>query len=191
MKNIITVILLVGVMASLFMSSYYENRIDRIRQFNDSQVDSLKSEIDTVIFELDSLYMFIDSLPLGSPLDTLVVSSRYGWRRKPMGIGWQKHTGVDFMAAWHDTVYASGSGIVSRSGWSLGYGRRVVIDHSNGIQSTYSHLYRLFVKKGDSVVVGQPIGRAGNSGHVTGPHLHYEIIHNGKKIDPTTYLDSH
>ena len=64
-----------------------------------------------------------------------------------------------------------GNGVVLNSGWNLGYGRRIKIKHILGYESTYSHLYKLFVKKGDSVKIGQPIGRAGNSGAVTGPHF--------------------
>ena len=98
------------------------------------------------------------------------------------------HSGVDYMASWYDTVYCSGSGVVLNSGWNLGYGRRIKIGHILGYESTYSHLYKLFVKKGDSVKIGQPIGRAGNSGAVTGPHLHYEVIRNNIKTNPSLYI---
>jgi murein DD-endopeptidase MepM/ murein hydrolase activator NlpD len=155
----------------------------------------LQEEIDSlhnIIYCLDEenifLYETLDSLPLGSPLDTLILSSKFGWRKKPLGGGWQKHTGTDFLAAWHDTVYATGNGVVVKSGWSMGYGRQIKISHCGGYESTYAHLYKLFVKRKDSVILGQPIGRAGNSGVVTGPHLHYEVLRNGEKTDPIPYI---
>ena len=92
------------------------------------------------------------------------------------------------MAAWYDTVYCTGSGTVTKSSWNLGYGRQIKVKHILGYESSYSHLYKMFVKKGDSVIVGQPLGRAGNSGMVTGPHLHYEIIRWGKKTNPIPYI---
>jgi murein DD-endopeptidase MepM/ murein hydrolase activator NlpD len=154
----------------------------------DSDIDSLKNIIYLLKEENYFLYHTMDSLPLGSPLDTLVLSSKFGWRKKPFGDGWQKHTGTDFLAAWHDTVYATGNGTVIKSGWGMGYGRQIKISHCGNYESTYAHLYRLFVRKGDSVILGQPIGRAGNSGVVTGPHLHYEILRNDKKTDPIPYI---
>ena len=152
------------------------------------EIDSLHNTIYCLGDENMFLYNIIDSLPLGSPLDTLVLSSKFGWRKKPLGGGWQKHTGVDFLAAWKDTVYATGDGRVIKSGWGMGYGRQIKISHCGDYKSTYAHLYKLFVKKGDSVILGQPLGRAGNSGVVTGPHLHYEILRKDEKTDPIPYI---
>ena len=98
------------------------------------------------------------------------------------------HRGTDFLAAWSDTVYATGNGKVSKSGWNFGYGRQIRVSHCGGYESSYSHLYRYLVKEGDSVRLGQPIARAGNSGMVTGPHLHYEILRNGKTTNPMDYI---
>ena len=151
-------------------------------------VDSLQNIIYCQEEEIHQLHGIIDSLPLGPPLDTLIQSSKFGWRKRPLGFGWQMHSGVDYMASWYDTVYCSGSGVVLNSGWNLGYGRRIKIRHILGYESTYSHLYKLFVKKGESVKIGQPIGRAGNSGAVTGPHLHYEVIRNNIKTNPSLYI---
>lgn len=165
-----------------------EPQLQQIILEKDSDVDSLKNIIYCLKEENYFLYQTMDSLPLGSPLDTLVLSSKFGWRKKPFGGGWQKHTGTDFLAAWHDTVYATGNGKVIKSGWNVGYGRQIKISHCGGYESTYAHLYRLFVRNGDSVILGQPIGRAGNSGVVTGPHLHYEILRNDEKTDPMPYI---
>ena len=131
----------------------------------------------------------LDSLPLGSPiLDTLRISSNYGWRKNLFGFGRRFHSGIDIFAAWSDTVHASGHGVVKKAYWLGGYGRCIVITHAGGYESYYAHLYRMFVEEGDSVISGQPIGRAGNSGNVTGPHLHYEIRRDSKTADPLEYI---
>ena len=168
----------------------YGCEIEKLEKTNplEIKVDSLQNVIYCQEKEINRLYELIDSLPLGPPLDTLILSSKYGWRKRPLGGGWQMHSGVDYMAAWYDTVYCVGNGIVLNSGWNLGYGRRIKVKHILGYESTYSHLYKLFVKNGDSVKIGQPIGRAGNSGLVTGPHLHYEVIRNNIKTNPNPYI---
>lgn len=162
----------------------------KIEEKNTTQnsIDSLQNVIHCQEEEIINLHTLIDSLPLGPPLDTLIISSNFGWRKKPLGVGWQKHSGVDYLASWYDTVYSSGDGLVVNSAWDLGYGRRIKIKHALDYESSYSHLYRLFVKRGDSVKIGQPIARAGNSGFVTGPHLHYEVIRGGIKTNPTHYI---
>ena len=159
----------------------------RIMNSHEQKINEVLQRYQDINIHYDSLLNIVDSLPLGSPLDTLKVSSDYGWRRSPFNIGWQMHAGTDYLAAWHDTVYATGSGIVSKSKWMGGYGRCIILDHAWGYQSKYAHLYRYFVKQGDTVYKGQPIARAGNSGAVTGPHLHYEVRRNGKSANPSLF----
>ena len=140
----------------------------------------------------DSLINIMDSLPLGSPLDTLVISSNFGSRKNKETQKWEYHPGIDFLADWRDTVYATGAGIIEESGYTNGYGHTIVINHINGYKSRYAHLTRYFIKRGDSVKRGDPIGTAGNTGHSRGYHLHYEIIrvHLGfnKITDPIKYI---
>ena len=155
---------------------------------HDETIRKVLQDYKSLNINYDSLILIVDSLPLGSPLDTLEVSSNYGWRRSPLRMGWQMHAGTDYMAAWHDTVYATGNGVVSKSRWMGGYGRCIMIDHAWGYQSKYAHLHRYLVKRGDSVYKGQPIARAGNSGAVTGPHLHYEVRRNGKSANPSLFM---
>ena len=160
----------------------------KIMNIHEKKIDSVLKQYQDINTHYDSLLNIIDSLPLGSPLDTLEVSSEYGWRRSPFNVGWQMHSGTDYMAAWHDTVYATGTGVVSKSRWMGGYGRCIIVNHAWGYQSKYAHLYRYFVKRGDKVYKGQAIARAGNSGAVTGPHLHYEVIRNGKTANPSLFM---
>jgi len=163
----------------------------------EKQIKSLTEENNFIIkdnqmlmCENEKLYMILDSLPLGSPInDTIRISSDYGGRRNPFGRGWNFHSGLDIHAWIYDTIYATGSGIVKNAYWMGGYGRCVVISHPGGYESMYAHLYKMFVNKGDTVQKGEAIGRAGNSGAVTGPHLHYEIRRNGKSTDPLEYIN--
>ena len=157
-------------------------------QSSELEMIEIINKYDIINIHYDSLINIIDNLPLGSPLDTLEISSEYGWRRSPLRSGWQMHGGVDYLAAWHDTVYATGNGVVKRARWNAGYGRCIIIDHVWGYQSTYAHLYRYFVRRGDTVKKGQPIARAGNSGAVTGPHLHYEVRRYGKRTNPSLFM---
>ena len=188
MKNIIILILIIGSLSILFIQQDYRDKIEKLRLDNNIKVDSLSQEMDSLCNDIHILHQYLDSLPLGSPLDTLVISSNYGWRRSPVYRGWRMHRGTDFLAAWSDTVYATGHGKVSKSGWNFGYGRQIRVSHCSGYESSYSHLHRLFVKVGDSVSLGDPIARAGNSGAVTGPHLHYEVIRDGKKSNPMEFI---
>jgi len=179
----------------IFQVDQQRRMLKNIIESHERKMDSILNEYkdlnihyDSILNNYDSVIHIIDSLPLGSPLDTLHISSNYGWRKSPFGQGWRKHAGVDFYAAWQDTVYATGSGIITMKRWNAGYGRCIVINHAWGYQSKYAHLYKYFVNIGDTVYKGQPIARAGNSGAVTGPHLHYEIKRNGKTADPTLFM---
>ena len=140
----------------------------------------------------DSLMQIMDALPLGSPLDTLVISSNFGSRKNKETQKWEWHPGLDFYADWRDTVYATGHGIIEESGYTNGYGRTIVIGHISGYKSRYAHLTRYFVRRGDSVKRGDPIGTAGNTGLSRGYHLHYEImrVHGGYNslANPKEYI---
>ena len=183
-----------GLLTFIFMCfiMYYINSQEKLLndsiQVHETELNDLYKQYQNIYTLYDSLINIIDNLPLGSPLDTLEISSDYGWRRSPLRTGWQLHGGTDYLAAWQDTVYATGSGVVKRARWNAGYGRCIIIDHTWGYQSTYAHLYRYFVRRGDTVSKGQPIARAGNSGAVTGPHLHYEVKRFGKRANPSLFV---
>ena len=97
------------------------------------------------------------------------------------------HTGVDWAAPSGTPIIAAGDGIVEKAGWdSGGYGNQTLIRHANGYVSSYNHQSAIAkgVKKGSKVHQGQIIGWVGTTGESTGPHLHYEMIVNGTKVDP-------
>ena len=152
------------------------------------KLDELMEHHNSMFLLCDSLLDIMDSLPLGSPLDTLAVSSNFGSRKNNETQKWEYHPGMDFLADWRDTVYATGAGIIEVSHYNSGYGRTIVISHGSGYKSRYAHLTRYFVKRGESVKKGDPIGTAGTTGHSRGYHLHYEVSRYGKLTDPKNYI---
>ena len=98
------------------------------------------------------------------------------------------HTGLDFAGSSGTDVRAAASGKVVSAGWEGAYGNQIVIDHGNGYQTTYNHLSRIGVSVGAKVSTGDHIGDMGSTGNSTGTHLHFEVTHNGKFMDPESWL---
>jgi murein DD-endopeptidase MepM/ murein hydrolase activator NlpD len=116
------------------------------------------------------------------------ITSPFGWRIHPV-FGTQKfHTGIDIGADYGDPIKAADSGVVIHADWLGGYGKAVIIDHGNGLQTLYAHNSELVVSNGQAVRKGQLISRAGSTGYSTGPHLHFEVRRNGSPTDPMGYL---
>ncbi len=123
---------------------------------------------------------------LRTPVDGARISSGFGRRRHPI-LGYSKmHTGVDFAAPTGTPIKAAGDGVVKKAGWFGSYGRYIRIRHSNGYDTAYGHLRRIRkgLKPGTRVSQGQVIGYVGTSGRSTGPHLHFEILKQGKHVNP-------
>ncbi|BAK80942.1 M23 family metallopeptidase [Candidatus Arthromitus sp. SFB-rat-Yit] len=113
------------------------------------------------------------------------ITSRFGKRIHPVTGKESSHTGLDIAAPLGEKVKASLGGEVVFSGWySNVYGNVVIINHGNNIQTFYGHLSKVLVKKGEEVDQGDVIGKVGNTGLSTGPHLHFEIYVNGERVDP-------
>ena len=117
------------------------------------------------------------------------VTSRFGSRNSPGGIGSNFHPGIDIANSIGTPVIATADGIVVESGWSSGYGETVEIDHGNSMTTLYGHNSQIVVRKGDNVKKGQLIAYLGNTGYSTGPHLHYEIRVNGTAVNPASFLN--
>jgi murein DD-endopeptidase MepM/ murein hydrolase activator NlpD len=114
--------------------------------------------------------------------------STYGSRSDPLSGEGAFHSGVDLQANPGTPVRAAADGIVTHAAWSGGYGRLIVIDHGNGMQTWYGHLSRFYCVPGQDIRQGQVIGYSGSSGRATGPHLHYEVRVGGTPINPYPYL---
>ncbi|WP_346553911.1 M23 family metallopeptidase [Alkanindiges illinoisensis] len=120
------------------------------------------------------------------PIANARVSSKFGYRTMS-GRG-EYHPGIDLAAPTGTPIYATGDGIVIRAGWVNGYGNLVEIDHGNGLITRYGHASRLYVSVGDVVKANQNIAAVGCTGRCTGPHVHYEVLKDGKRENPATYL---
>lgn len=116
------------------------------------------------------------------------LTSPFGLRRHPIYKRKKMHTGLDFSAPRGTPIYAPGNGKVISTKYSSGYGREVLINHGYGYVTRYAHMHEIKVKIGQTVKRGQVIGSVGNTGLSTGAHLHYEIIKDGKKINPIAYF---
>ena len=98
------------------------------------------------------------------------------------------HEGIDIAVPSGTPVHAAAAGTVVYAGWLGGYGNIVVVDHGNGLSTAYGHNSSLSVAQGASVGAGSVIALSGNTGHSTGPHVHFEVRVNGAAVDPTRYL---
>ena len=134
---------------------------------------------------------FLAAIPSIQPIkkdDLKRMASGYGWRIDPFTKKRRRHKGMDFSANRGTPIYASGDGIIKRAdNRSSGYGRHIRIDHGFGYVSLYAHLDKYNVKRGQKVKRGEIIGFVGNTGRSVAPHLHYEILKDGKKINPLNF----
>ena len=127
-------------------------------------------------------------LPLVTPLEHYRMSSNFGMRRDPITRRWSMHNGMDFAYHVNTPVLATAPGTVVFAGWRGGFGWFIEIDHGLGIRTRYAHLRQILVKKGDRIEYRRKIGLLGNSGRSRGPHVHYEVLVNGKSVDPRKFI---
>lgn len=130
------------------------------------------------------------AFPSRRPVRNAATSSGFGSRRDPFTGRPARHEGLDFPAPAGTPVLASAGGRVITAGRSGAYGNAVVIDHGNGLATLYGHASRILVRPGDLVMPQQAIATVGSTGRSTGPHLHFEIIRRGVRVEPMDYLAS-
>ncbi|TGT92265.1 MULTISPECIES: M23 family metallopeptidase [unclassified Mesorhizobium] len=150
--------------------------------------DSKVKELDEALDTLDQLKKEARRLPLANPAPGHSVTSPFGVRTDPLLGTAALHSGMDFRAPIGMAARVTAPGVVTKAGWNGGYGRMVEIDHGNGFATRYGHLSEIDVTVGEKVDAGAIIGKTGSSGRSTGPHLHYEVRHNGEAIDPLRFL---
>jgi murein DD-endopeptidase MepM/ murein hydrolase activator NlpD len=127
---------------------------------------------------------------LATPVRGAQLSSPFGSRADPFSGERDFHTGIDFRAPPGAPIRAVASGEVVRAGWEHGYGNVVEIDHGNGFRTRYAHNQANLVKTGQTVKRTQLIARVGRTGHATGSHVHVEVLHKGRLVDPARYLNA-
>ena len=150
---------------------------------NEINLYNFKDENETGYYDINGKSI-VKSL-MKTPINGARLSSRFGMRKHPI-LGYNKmHRGTDFAAASGTPIMASGSGTVTRARWCGGGGNCVKIKHNSTYQTVYAHMktFAKGIKEGKKVKQGQIIGYVGSTGMSTGPHLHYEVIVNGKKVN--------
>ncbi|MBU1098533.1 MAG: hypothetical protein CVV23_15090 [Ignavibacteriae bacterium HGW-Ignavibacteriae-2] len=166
------------------MISTLNNYVDNIQLSLNYEKNNYK-EIKKNLDYNNKLY---DALPAIKPSDGRY-GDKFGMRYHPILKIRRMHYGVDIISERGTPVYAPGGGKVEFVGIKGGYGNTVIIDHGFGYKTLYSHLSKFKVKKGQTVARGDEIALTGNSGRLsTGPHLHYEITHNGIALDPRNFI---
>ena len=115
------------------------------------------------------------------------ISSAFGWRSISVA-GNRFHGGIDIAAASGTPVRAARGGVIARAGWVGAYGFLVTVDHGGGWETRYAHLSRIDVALGERIAQGAVVGLVGSTGASTGPHLHFEVRHNGVALDPLSFL---
>lgn len=125
---------------------------------------------------------------LSNPCPSAYISSEFGGRTSPGGIGSTNHKGRDYAAGTGSPIYASASGTVTTVSYNVARGNYVVINHGNGLSTLYQHCSATYVSAEQSVSAGQNIAAVGTTGYSTGPHLHFEVWVNGTPVDPRLYL---
>jgi murein DD-endopeptidase MepM/ murein hydrolase activator NlpD len=128
--------------------------------------------------------------PEGRPVTTGFISSPFGEREDPFTGRVGYHKGVDIAGSSGEDVLAVAAGVVTWAGERVGYGNLVEINHGDGFITRYAHNERALVTVGETVKRGDAIALMGSTGHSTGPHVHFEVLHNGRQVDPQSYLRS-
>jgi murein DD-endopeptidase MepM/ murein hydrolase activator NlpD len=116
------------------------------------------------------------------------VSSGFGKRTSPFTGLSERHAGIDIANRTGTAVLASADGIVVYSSRNGSLGKTIKVKHGYGLKTNYGHLSKILVKKGERVKRGQKIGEMGSTGRSTGPHLHYDVTHNGVHVNPFNYI---
>ena len=129
-------------------------------------------------------------VPAGRPIVKGWLSSGWGMRNDPFEGGRQFHKGVDFAGRKGEPILAVAKGVVTFAGKRWGYGNMVEVNHGNGYSTRYAHNSELLVSEGQAVDKGEPIARMGTTGRSTGYHVHFEVLKDGKQINPSKFIAS-
>lgn len=147
--------------------------------------------LDEIVKLAENKEKLLAAIPAIQPVknsDLTRMASGFGWRSDPFTKTNKKHQGMDFSAPKGTPIYASGDGVIERADQTAaGYGKHIRINHGFGYVSLYAHLSNYNVRKGQRVKRGDLIGFVGSTGRSQAPHLHYEIIKNGEKINPINF----
>lgn len=162
---------------------------------------ALELQDDRIIKKISAIYKAVDDLeyyrevsryvPLGQPVWSYWLSSKFGYRTDPFNKRPAGHKGVDLASRTGNKIKVMANGKVTEVKHSnSGYGNFVAVDHGNGFVTKYAHLHKIYVKAGDYLNAEDAIGEVGSTGRSTGPHLHYEILYQGHPVDPMPFMQA-
>lgn len=155
---------------------------------SEARAQCLRHALDTLRKRLAEHNASLLAIPTQPPVQQARLGSMFGNRLDPFTGQPAFHAGLDFALPTGAPVLAAGGGHVKFAGVRSGYGKLVVINHGNGLLTRYAHLSRIDVQPKQLVVPGQRIGAVGSTGRSTGPHLHFEVLHKGRFVDPQRLL---
>jgi murein DD-endopeptidase MepM/ murein hydrolase activator NlpD len=153
------------------------------------RLDALGSRLADMA-DLDDMEFGEQTSPEGKPSLGGYLSSVFGYRTDPMSGNKEFHEGLDFAGREGTPVVAVAAGIITWSGKRYGFGNMIEISHGNGYITRYAHNNKNLVSVGEKVERGEVIATMGNTGRSTGTHVHFEVIYNGRHVDPRKYLSS-
>ncbi len=167
-------------------ASFVEGQLDIISKLEREvklELQSYQDLITTYYAKEDSMRY----LPALNPIIEGRTTSSFGMRIHPVLKTSRKHPGIDLAAKVGTPIYAAADGVVKLARYNGGYGKVIYLDHKYGYETRYGHMSKILVREGQKVKRGDKIGLTGKTGLVTGPHLHYEVLFNGKDMDPRFY----
>ncbi|QHE53882.1 M23 family metallopeptidase [Pontibacillus sp. HMF3514] len=151
-------------------------------------IPTLVNEYKETVTELKSVQKELARLPSIWPTSAREITSKFGGRSDPFTKSISHHKGLDIAGPYRTEIYATADGLVKEAGRNGGYGNFISIKHSSEYTTQYAHLDEIFVEPGEKVKKGDKIGAMGTTGRSTGVHLHYEILINGKHVNPLPYV---
>lgn len=164
-----------------------ESRLGLTEQVSEQ---SLEQRIEWAQMAARQRLSLLHSIPNGVPIEAEQINDSYGMRMHPVLKRRKMHNGMDFKADPGTPVYATADGVVEYAGYrkGSGFGNLVVLQHNFGFKTYFAHLQKVLVKSGTFVSKGQKIALSGNSGRSTGPHLHYEVRHLFRPLNPAPFM---
>jgi len=170
---------------SLIVGTFQE--IDKLKKKMYIQTKSYDDILELASNKADMLASIPSVQPVSNK-DLKRIASGFGMRMHPILKYRRMHNGIDFSATTGTPIYATGNGKVIYAQWNSGFGKLVEIDHGYGYVTRYAHMNEFAVKRGQEVKRGDLIGYVGSTGLSAAPHVHYEILKDGKNVDPTSYF---
>jgi len=163
---------------------------DFIKSLNtlSEQLDDRAQQLDLLETMLMNQSLQDEVMPAGRPINKGWTSSFFGMRTDPFTGHKEHHKGVDFAGKMGSNIVSVASGVVTWAGKRYGYGNLVEVNHGNGYATRYGHAQKVLVKVGEKVDKGQIVALMGSTGRSTGPHVHFEVWHDGKAVDPMKYI---